>query len=304
MILLGERGGDPLLYQQMEQNLGLDGPLIKQYFSFLFQAFQGDLGQSIITKQSILYEFFERFPATLELGLSSLLIAIILGVPFGIIAAVKKNTYIDYLLMGGSLVGYSMPIFWWGLILILFFSIQLGLTPVSGRIAVIYDIPTWSGFMLIDTLRPEVIRYEGLSAFSSAIKHLILPSIAMSTIPLAIITRMTRSSMLDVLREDYIRTAHAKGLHPIRVICLHALKNAFIPIITVIGLLFGSLITGAILTETIFSWPGVGRWFVNSINSRDYPAIQGGVLIIASMIVILNGLIDVIYTLLNPRLKE
>lgn len=303
MLLLGERGGDPELYLKMQQNLGLDRPLFEQYFSFLSNALQGDLGQSIVTGDNVTHEFLERFPATLELGFAALLIAVTIGIPLGIIAAVKRNSLWDYLLMGGSLLGYSMPVFWWGLILILFFSIHLGLTPVSGRISVIYDIQSWSGLMLIDTLHPEVLKWQGLAPFRSALAHLILPAVAMGTIPLAVIARMTRSSMLEVLKEDYIRTAQAKGLANWQVVARHALRNALIPIVTVAGLMFGSIITGAILTETIFSWPGIGRWLVASINARDYPVIQGGVLFIATMIVFINASVDIIYTLINPKLK-
>lgn len=197
-----------------------------------------------------------------------------------------------------------MPIFWWGLILILVFSVKLGLTPVSGRIDFIYDIPTFTGLYIIDTLRPAVVSAEGFAPFWSSLKHLILPSLALGTIPLAVIARMTRSSMLEVLNEDYMRTARAKGMSRKRVIFIHALRNALVPIITTIALLFGSIITGAILTETIFSWPGIGKWIVASITARDYPVIQGGVLIISFIIVLTNVLVDVIYYFLNPKMRN
>ena len=267
-------------------------------------ALRGDFGRSIITNRSVFEEFLDRFPATLELGLCALTLATLLGIPLGIMAAVRRNSFLDYSLMGGSLVGYSMPIFWWGLILIIVFSIQLGLTPVSGRISIIYDIEPITGFLLLDTLfNPDILRREGLAPFWSAIRHLILPSMAMGTIPLAMTARMTRSSMLEVLNEDYIRTAKAKGLPQSKVILLHALRNALIPIVTVLGLMFGTIITGAILTETIFSWPGIGRWFVASINARDYPVIQGGVLLIATMIITINMAVDILYALINPRMR-
>ena len=205
--------------------------------------------------------------------------------------------------MTGSLVGYSMPIFWWGLILIIVFSVNLGLTPVSGRISVLYDIEPLTGFMLIDSLQKEVIEEEGFSAFISALKHLILPSIAMGTIPLAVIARMTRSSLLEVLKEDYIRTAKSKGLSPFYVICKHALRNALVPITTVIGLMFGSIITGAILTETIFSWPGIGKWILDAVNGRDYPVIQGGVLFIGFIVVTINLTVDILYSIINPKMR-
>ena len=299
MLLLGERGAEPEVYEKMKASLGLDRPLFYQYINYLGSALQGDLGNSIVTKRPVLSEFFDRFPATLELGMVAMAFAISIGLPLGIIAAVKRNSFFDYMLMGGSLIGYSMPIFWWGLVLILIFSVKLGLTPVSGRISFLYEITPHTGLMLIDTLFSE----EGFAAWKSAFNSLILPAIAMGTIPLAVIARMTRSSMLEVLGEDYIRTAKAKGLSYYRIVLEHALRNALIPIVTVIGLMFGSIITGAILTETIFSWPGIGKWMVGAINSRDYPVIQGGVLIIATMIVFINFLVDVVYAIVNPRMR-
>lgn len=303
MLLLGERGADPQVYAEMRSSMGLDLPMWKQYFHFITGALQGDLGNSIISKRPVVTEFFDRFPATLELGVVALIFAIVIGIPLGIIAAVKRNSFYDYFLMGGSLLGYSMPIFWWGLILILIFSVHFGLTPVSGRMSVMYYIEPWSGFMLIDTLTREVRELDGLAPFRSALSHLILPAIAMGTIPLAVIARMTRSSMLEVLGEDYIRTAKAKGLTRFRTIAVHALRNALIPIVTIVGLMFGSIITGAILTETIFSWPGIGRWLVASINARDYPVIQGGVLFIATMIVLINVIVDLAYAVVNPKMR-
>lgn len=303
MIMLGERGADPAVYAEMKSKLMLDRSMPEQYWHFVRNAVRGDFGQSIVSKRKVTEEFFDRFPATLELGIVALVFAIMLGIPLGIFAAMKRNSFFDYALMTTSLMGYSMPIFWWGLILILIFSVNLGWTPVSGRISINYDIEMWSGLYLIDTLRNRIISEEGFAPFWSALKHLILPSVAMGTIPLAVIARMTRSSMLEVLGEDYIRTAKAKGLSSWRIISLHALRNAMIPIITVIGLLFGSIITGAILTETIFSWPGIGKWIVASITARDYPVIQGGILFIASMIIFINMTVDIIYAVINPRIR-
>lgn len=304
LLLLGERGASPEAYQAMREDLGLNRPLHQQYIHFLTGALKGDLGVSLVTRQTVWSEFSELFPATLELGLAALTLALFLGIPLGIVAAIYRGRWPDYFLMGGSLIGYSMPIFWWGLILILFFSVGLGLTPVAGRISFLYDVEPWSGFMLIDSLLPTTLNEEGLNAFKSALHHLLLPTIALATIPLAVIARMTRAAMLEVLYEDYIRTARAKGVAPWRVVFIHALRNALIPITTVVGLLFGSLITGAILTETIFAWPGVGRWLVSSINARDYPVIQGAILILASFIVLLNAFIDGLYRLINPRLNS
>ena len=304
MLLLGERGANPKVYKQMQQDLGLDKPIIIQYLVFIGNTLKGDLGKSIISKRKVTEEFFSRFPATLELGLAALLFACIIGIPLGILAALKRNSFLDYFLMGGSLVGYSMPIFWWGLILIIVFSVGLGLTPVSGRIDVLYEVKTITGFYLIDTLIDrDLISDEGLNPFISAINHLILPAIAMGTIPLAVLARMTRSSMLEVLGEDYIRTAKAKGLPYKKIILIHGLRNALIPIVTILGLMFGSIITGAILTETIFSWPGIGKWLVASINARDYPVIQGGVLFIAGMVVFINLSVDLLYRIINPKMR-
>ena len=284
----------------MKEHLGLDKPLYIQYFHFVSGAIKGDLGNSVISKRKVSEEFWDRFPATLELGIVALAFAFVIGIPLGIIAALKRNTFADYFLMGGSLLGYSMPIFWWGLVLILIFSVNLGWTPVSGRIGVMYEIDKVTGFMLIDSLLSD----DGFAAFFDSIRHLALPSIAMGTIPLAVMARMTRSSMLEVLGEDYIRTAKAKGLPYFKIIAVHALRNALIPIITVAGLMFGSIITGAILTETIFSWPGIGKWIVASINARDYPVIQGGVLVIATMIITINMMVDIVYAWANPRMRS
>ncbi len=304
LIMIGEKSVSPEVYQEMKRNLGLDKSMPEQFVAFASKAIQGDLGTSIVTKSPVWQEFKERFPATIELGMVGLFGATLLAIPLGIIAAIKRNSFIDYTLMGSSLIGFSMPIFWWGLLLILIFSVYLGITPVSGRIAIEYDIPVLTGFYLIDTLQPEIIQNEGFAPFFSAIKHLILPSIALGTIPLAILSRMTRSSLLEVLGEDFVRTAKAKGLSPFRVITIHALRNALVPIVTTFALLFGSLITGAILTESIFSWPGIGKWIVGSLTSRDYPVIQGGVLVISFIIVMTNVLVDFVYILLNPKLRN
>ncbi len=303
LLLIGERGADQATYLEMKKNLGLDQPILMQYWLFLKNALTGNLGTSIISKNAVWTEFIERFPATFELGTFALFFATLIGIPLGIFAALKRNSFFDYFLMGTSLVGYSMPIFWWGLILILVFSVKLGITPVSGRIALEFDIPLKTGMMLLDTLQSSVIKDQGFAPFKSAIMHLLLPATALGTIPLAVIARMTRSSMLEVLGEDYIRTAKAKGMSRPKIIYVHALRNALVPIVTTLALLFGSIITGAILTETIFSWPGIGKWLVQSITSRDYPVIQGGVLIISFIIILTNIIVDILYYFLNPRMK-
>ncbi|MBL8704013.1 MAG: ABC transporter permease subunit [Rhodospirillales bacterium] len=299
LLLFGERSVDDAVYNQMKADLGLDKPILVQYGYYLWDLAQGDFGTSIVTRTPVLSEFLALFPATVELSLTAMTFAVLIGLPAGIVAAVRRNSVFDHTVMGASLTGYSMPIFWWGLLLILLFSVTLGWTPVSGRMAVRYFIEPVTGFVLIDAwLAGE------WGAFKSALQHLILPAVALGTIPLAVIARMTRSSMLEVLNDDYIRTARAKGLPPWRVVGLHALRNALIPVITVIGLQVGALLSGAILTETIFSWPGVGKWLIESIRRRDYPVVQGGVLLAASIVMLVNLTVDVMYGLINPRIRK
>ena len=297
--MAGERGLDAALHARLLHEYGLDRPVLVQYWFYLLRLLQGDLGRSIVTHKPVIEEFISLFPATVELSLCAILFALCLGLPAGIIAAMRRNSIFDQGVMGISLTGYSMPIFWWGLLLILLFSVQLGWTPVSGRISVLYFVEPVTGFLLIDTL---LSGEKG--AFSSALSHLVLPTIVLGTVPLAVIARMTRSAMLEVLGEDYIRTARAKGLSNFRVIAIHALRNALIPIVTVIGLQVGLLFTGAILTETIFSWPGVGKWLIEGINRRDYPILQGGTLMIGAIIMTVNLLVDVTYGMINPRIRR
>ncbi len=298
-LLVGERDIDPKRHAELRADLGLDKPLLTQYGIYISGVVKGDLGRSIVTKEPVLSEFLTLFPATIELSVCAILFAILIGLPVGILAAVRRGSVFDYASMTVSLTGYSMPIFWWALLLILFFSVILHWTPVSGRISALFWVEPVTGFMLIDSLFSD---QQG--AFKSALRHLILPSIALGTIPMAVIARMTRSSMLEVLGEDYIRTARAKGLAPWRVIWLHALRNALIPVITVIGLAVGILFAGAILTETIFAWPGVGKWLVESVRRRDYPALQGGVLLIATVVMAVNLIVDLLYGLINPRIRH
>jgi len=287
---------DPARKAAMLAQYGLDRPLSVQFLDYIWHVAQGDLGKSIVTKNPVGQDFFTLFPATLELAACAMIFALMFAIPAGVLAAEKRGSVYDHALMGAALTGYSMPIFWWGLLLILLFSIHLGWTPVSGRIDLDYYFDNGTGFLLYDSL---VSDQDG--AFTSAVSHLILPSIVLGTIPLAVIARMTRSSMLEVLGEDYVRTARAKGLSRFRVVGIHALRNALIPVVTVIGLQVGTLMAGAILTENIFSWPGVGSWLVNSIYQRDYPSVQGGVLLIASFVILVNLSVDLVYGLLNPR---
>ena len=297
--LAGERGIDPVRHAQLLHAYGLDEPLWTQYGIYITKVLHGDLGKSIITQAPVMQEFLALFPATVELALCAMLFALLLGIPAGVLAAVKRNSVYDHGLMGAALTGYSMPIFWWGLLLILLFSVQLGWTPVSGRIAVAYFIEPSTGFLLIDSALSDE-----KGAFLSALGHLILPSMVLGTNPLAVVARMTRSAMLEVLGEDYVRTARAKGLPPWRVVGIHALRNAMVPVVTVIGLQVGVLFTGAILTETIFSWPGVGKWLIEAIARRDYPVLQGGMLLLGLIVMAVNVLVDLTYGLINPRIRS
>jgi dipeptide transport system permease protein len=298
-LMFGERNVDPAQLEQLRAQLGLDRPLIVQYGLYVWHALHGDLGTSLATHDSVMDEFLTYFPATIELAVSAMLLALIVGIPFGIIAALRRGTTTDYSVMGLALTGYSMPIFWWAILLILLFSVTLGVTPVSGRIGITYDIQPVTGFMLIDSLLSD-----DSGAFRSALSHLILPAVALGTIPLAVIARMTRSAMLEVLNEDYVRTARAKGLSPLRVVGLHALRNALIPVITVVGLQVGSLFGGAVLTETIFAWPGVGNWLIHGIQRRDYPVLQGAILMVATIVILVNLTVDLLAGVVNPRMRH
>ena len=298
-MLLGERVVDPVRHQELLAQIGLDRPLPVQFVEYVWHVLQGDFGRSIMSKNSVLADFFVLFPATLELAFCAMVFAIVIGIPAGVLAAERRGSAYDHALMGVALTGYSMPIFWWGLLLILFFSLHLGWTPVSGRIDLDYYFEDGTNFMLYDAW---VSGQEG--AFASAVSHLILPSIVLGTIPLAVIARMTRSAMLEVLGEDYVRTARAKGLSNFRVVGIHALRNALIPVVTVIGLQVGTLMAGAILTENIFSWPGVGHWLIDSIGRRDYPALQGGVLLISAVVVLVNLMVDLVYGIIDPRIRH
>lgn len=304
-VMAGERRLDPVFYAETMQRLGLDQPLWQQYLRYLGHALQLDLGASFVTQQPVWREFITLFPATLELSLCALALAVAGGLTAGVVAALRRGSVLDHGVMGLALTGFSMPIFWWGLLLIMFFSVAMRdiapalALPVSGRIALEFDIPPRTGLMLVDTwLSGEP------GAFRSAVSHLVLPAIVLGTVPLAVIARMTRSAMLEVLREDYVRAARAKGLSPVRVVVVHALRNALVPVVTVIGLQVGTLLGGAVLTETLFSWPGVGKWLIDAIGRRDYPVIQGGILITATLVIAVNLAVDLLYGLLNPRIRH
>lgn len=299
VVMLGEQGVDAARQADFRARFGLDAPLPAQYFSYLRQLVKGDIGTSITTRQPVAQEFFTLFPATLELSVAALLLAMLLGIPAGILSAVRRGSLFDMSLMTTSLFGYSMPIFWWGMILILVFSVTLGWTPVSGRISGMLWVEPVTGFMLVDSLLSDE-----RGAFTSALRHLVLPTAVLATAPLALIARMTRSTMIEVMREDYVQTARSKGLAPLRVFGLHAFRNALIPVVTIIGLQVGTLLTGAIMTETIFSWPGVGKWLVDAVFRRDYPVVQGGVLLLSGIVIGANLATDLLYALINPRLRH
>ncbi len=302
LIMAGERGISAERYAYLMGELGLDKPMYQQYITYINGVLHGDLGLSFKSRLPVWDEFIPRFKATFELAACGMLFAMIVGVPVGVLAAVKRGSVFDHTAVGISLAGYSMPIFWWGMMLVMLVSVQLNLTPVSGRISdtvFLDDSLPLTGFMLIDTF------FWGESGdFKDAVMHIILPAIVLGTIPLAVIVRMTRSSMLEVLGEDYIRTARAKGLSRMRVIIIHALRNALLPVVTVIGLQVGTMLAGAILTETIFSWPGLGRWLIDALQRRDYPVVQGGVLLVATIIILVNLIVDILYGVVNPRIRH
>ena len=312
-IMLGERAS-PEDAARLRENLGLNRPLFlnlegmsengirglfdSQYFGFMGDALQFDLGRSIFTFIPVSEGLMQRFPATLELAMFAMVFAVLVGVPLGVSAALRRGTITDTAVTVVALAGVSFPVFWLGIIFIYIFAVNLGWLPSSGRISPTMRIDDITGLYVLDGI------LQGRWDFVwDSLKHLIMPAIAVGTIPLAIVVRMTRSSMLEVMGQDYIRTARAKGLPRKTVTRKHALRNALLPVITIIGLSFGSLLSGAILTETVFSWPGIGRWVYQAIASRDYPIIQGGVLFVAFVFVVVNLLVDLSYSLIDPRIQ-
>ncbi|HBT70700.1 MAG TPA: ABC transporter permease [Lysinibacillus sp.] len=296
-VILGQQATKEAV-EALNASLGLDKPWYTQYFSYLAGIFQGDLGVSLRTKLPVSEEIFPYLAATAELAFFAMIIAIVIGVNAGIISAWFQNSWFDYTAMVVALVGVSVPVFWLGLMEQWTFSSQLGWLPTSGREDVRNPITSITHFYLLDTLIQG--RFD---QFIEVVKRLILPGVALATIPMAIIARITRSSMLEVMRSDYVRTARAKGQKMFIVVYKHALKNAIIPVITVIGLQTGLLLGGAILTETIFSWPGIGRYIYDAIGFRDYPVIQSGILIVAFIFIMINLIVDLLYTVIDPRIK-
>ncbi len=313
IAMLGEHASTDNV-ERIREQLGLNRPLFldrealergdyggffdSQYVRLLGRLIRLDLGDSIHRRIPIANELKLRFPATVELALVSMVLAVMIGVPAGIASAARRNSVLDGVSMIGSLIGVSMPIFWLGLMEIMLFAVLLDWLPVGGRLTHDIELETVTGLMLVDS-----IISSNWPALRDVLEHLAMPAFALATIPMAIIARMTRSSMLDVLREDYIRTATAKGLRERTVLARHALRNALLPVVTIIGLQTGSLLAGAILTETIFSWPGIGKWVYDAILGRDYPVVQGGTLLIAVVFVLANLLVDLSYAFLDPRIQ-
>ncbi|HEX6708897.1 MAG TPA: ABC transporter permease [Rubrobacter sp.] len=296
-LLLGQQATEAQV-AQVRENMGLDKPIFVQYGLFLADAVRGDLGDSIVTGRPVTTELAERFPATLELTAFAMLIAVLVGVPVGVISAVKQYSLLDKTTSVLALTGISMPIFWLAMILIVIFFVNLGWLPFPGRLSTNVSIPAITGLVLVDSLLAL-----NFGAFWDGLLHLIMPAVALGTIPMAVVTRMTRSSMLEVMNEDYVRTARAKGVVPWRVVSKHALRNAMLPTVTVIGLQVGLLMGGAVITETIFSWPGVGQIAYESIFRRDYAMIQGVVLYGATLFVLVNLAVDILYAVLDPRVR-
>jgi peptide/nickel transport system permease protein len=296
-IMLGQQATEARV-QQLRENMGLDKPIIVQYGLFLKNALRGDLGNSIVTGRPVTTELLVRLPATFELTAFAMLIAVLVGIPVGVISAVKQYSLLDKTTSVLALTGISMPIFWLAMILVVIFGVNLELLPFPGRLDPTTAITSITGMVLVDSLL--TLNFAG---FWDGLLHLIMPALALATIPMAVVMRMTRSSMLEVMNEDYVRTARAKGVVPWRVIGKHALRNAMLPTITVIGLQVGLLMGGAIITETIFSWPGIGLYAYDSISSRDYASIQGVVLYGALLFVLINLLVDILYAVLDPRVR-
>jgi peptide/nickel transport system permease protein len=290
--MLGERA-TPERVQALRTELGLDRPLYEQYIIYAGKVVRGDLGKSIMRGDPVTQDLLRRFPATVELALAAILVALIVGIPAGVISAVRRNSFFDNASRLVALAGVSMPIFWLGLMLSWVFGVMLHWLPTGGRLTVTLAVAPVDFFG--HTFRTN-------SYILDSLLHLVLPAVALGTIPMAIIARMTRSSMLEVMNQDYIRTASSKGLTERMVVTRHALKNALLPVVTVVGLQVGRLFSGAILTETIFGWPGIGSWLYDAIVARDFPIVQGTTMFIATIFVLANLLVDVLYAVLDPRI--
>ena len=295
--LLGERATAQAI-EAVNKQYGLDKPLYEQYYSYVKQLGSGNFGTSQKSRRPVLEEFKQRFPATIELALTAMLFSVLVGIPLGFLAAKRYGSFFDHFSLFASLLGISIPIFVLAILLKYIFAVKLGWLPTVGRMSVLINIPHPTNFYTIDALLAG-----DLNAFWDVIKHLILPAIALGSIPLAIIARITRASVLDVQNEDYVRTARAKGVSPRTVDGRHILRNALLPIVTIIGLQTGLLLSGAVLTESVFAFPGIGTWLVEAIEDRNYPVLQAGILFIAVVFVLVNLFVDLSYGLLNPRIR-
>jgi ABC-type dipeptide/oligopeptide/nickel transport system permease component len=297
-IMLGDSRATPEQEAALRHDRGLDRPLPTRFLLFLWNALQGDFGLSFFHRRPVIDVIGERLPATIELTLAALDLALAIGIPLGVWAAVKKNGWFDRIATLGSLLGVSMPGFWFGILLILLFAVKLGWLPVSGRIGYAGEVPSITGMLLVDSLLAG-----RLDSFGQALRHLVLPALTLALPMAAVLTRVTRTSMIEVLRADYVLFADAKGLSRARVIGRHALKNALIPTVTVAALETGSLLGGNMIVETVFGWPGLGRLVVEAIFSRNYPLVQAAVLLYAVTYVLLNFIADLVYARLNPKVQ-
>ncbi len=297
IALLGERATQESV-EAINRELGLDQPIFVQYLRYAGNLVQGDFGSSVLSRRPVAEELLERFPATVELGFAAILFAVLAGIPLGFVAAKRYQGVLDNTSLVASLIGISFPVFFLALIMKYIFAVRLGWLPSIGRLDITRSLEHPTNFYVLDA-----IIAGDLAAFVDVVGHLLMPAIALGTIPLAIIARITRAATLDVLSEDYVRTARAKGLTTAVIDRRHILKNSLLPVVTVIGLQTGLLLTGAILTETVFAWPGVGTWMLNAINNRDYAVLQGGIVFFAFLVVVVNLLVDISYAFLNPRIR-
>jgi peptide/nickel transport system permease protein len=295
--LLGERATEEAV-AQIEREYGLDDPVHEQYWKFLKKAVVFDFGKSVTTRRPVTDELKERFPATVELALAAMIFSVVLGLPLGFIAAKRYGTAVDHASLIASLLGISIPIFFLAILLKYVFAVELGLLPTVGRLSVLIDLEHPTRFYVLDA----ILAMDG-EAIWDTLKHLVLPAVALGSIPLAIIARITRAAVLDVQNEDYVRTARAKGVSPGIVDRRHVLRNALLPVSTIIGLQVGLLLSGAVLTEKVFAWPGMGSWLVDAIEARDFPVLQGGILFLAVVFVLVNLVVDISYAILNPRIR-
>ena len=292
----------PAQQQELQQALGLHQSIWQQYIQYNQRILAGDWGLSFASQQPVLHEIVRVLPATLELTTYALILSLWAGIPLGLLAAVRKDSVLDKCIGAFALIGYSMPVFWLALLLIMLFALQLGWLPTSGRISVLFEVPYHTGFMFADIARATDIDQQ--AATQDALRHLLLPCIVLASYPTSVMIRFVRQSMLDVMEQNYIKTARAKGLSRYQVLYRHGLRNALLPVTRQVGLQFSTLITLAMLTEVIFSWPGIGQWLIDSIYQRNYPAIQACVLVISSLVIVVNVLTEILHTLFNPLARK